>query len=251
MRVRSLALLALLALPSWSSAQRIPVPRIHRRVEPRPAPLPPQPPIIANQLAYRRSLWSFESAPVVTHMELPAATGGTAVYTTLGTSDHADYRLNDHYAATVDFGASTDFGSAVYLLTELGTRYRPLGLDSKVRPYFDLRGGYMFMYDQYAGVAPNGSAIAEQQFIQGGRFANGFGASAGAGFEYPLTRSLALTTELTGMRSLLRAYHTSGPAGFPNNEGRYWMTSVRYMFGFKYNAVRLYRAVQSVQQVAR
>src|SRR5581483_3989109 len=108
---------------------RLPRPRIFRRPEPPPASLPPQPAVVANQLALQRSKWSFESAPVVTHMEVPAVGGGTAVYTTLGSADHADYRINDHFAGTIDMDGSTDFGTTIYLVSEVGARYRPLSLD--------------------------------------------------------------------------------------------------------------------------
>lgn len=245
MRLRSLAFVALLALPSWSSAQRIPLPTIRRRGTPPPATLPPQPGIIANQLAYRRSKWSFESAPVVTHMEVPGATGGTTVFTTLGTANHADYRIGDHYAATMDVTGSTDFSSAYYLLTEVGGRYRPRGLEGSVRPYFDLRGGYTYMIQGFTtAVAPNGDVVADNPFASGWRYARGVGAAAGTGFEYSLTPSLALTTEFTAMRSRMNDYHITGPAAIPANENRYWMTSLRYMIGFKYNAVRLYRTLR-------
>lgn len=242
MRSRSVAFITLLALPSLLSAQRIPRPRIYRRPEPPPAPLPPQPAIVANQLAIQRSKWSFESAPVVTHMEVPAVGGGTSVYTTLGTADHADYRINDHFAATVDMNLSTDFSSAYFVVSELGTRYRPAPLDADIRPYFDLRAGYLYMSDQYAIPTPGGG-VPVQQFDQGRRYSHGFGATAGTGMEYTLTRSLSLTTELTLMRSRLTAYHVYAPAELPNNEGRYWMTSVRYSLGFKYNAVQLVHAL--------
>lgn len=248
MRTRSVAFLALLALPSILAAQRLPRPRIFRRPEPPPAPLPPQPAIVANQLAYQRSKWSFETAPVVTHMEVPAVGGGTAVFTTLGTGDHADYRLNDRWAATVDMNLSTDFGSTYYILSELGTRYRPLSLDADIRPFFDLRGGYLYMSDQFSVPTPGGGIVPVPQFESGWRYARGFGATAGTGFEYTLTRSLSLTTELTAMRSRLAAYHVGGPAEVPNSEGRYWMTAVRYSLGFKYNAVHV---LHSVRQALR
>lgn len=243
MRSRTIAFFALLALPALSSAQRLPRPRIFRRPEPPPAQLPPQPAVVANQLAIQRSRWSFESAPVVTHMEVPAVGGGTAVFTTLGSADHADYRINDHFAATVDMNLSSDFSSAYYYVGEVGTRFRPLSLEDDVRPYIDVRGGYMYMSDQYT-IATPGGPIPVQQFQSGWRSARGFGATAGTGFEYTLTRSLSLTTELTATRSSLVAYHVYGAAELPNREGRYWMTSVRYMMGFKYNAVRLVSAMR-------
>ncbi len=244
MRTRSVAFIALLSIPALLSAQRIPRPRIYRRPEPPPAELPPQPVIVANQLAYQRSKWSFESAPLVSHMEVPAVGGGTAVFTTLGMDNHADYRINDHYAATVDLDGSSDFSTAYDLVTEIGARYRPFALDADVRPYFDLRGGYLYMSDQYAIPTPGGGIVAGSQFESGWRFARGVGATAGTGFEYTLTRSLSLTTELTAMRSRMSAYHVSSAAALPNGEGRYWMTSVRYSLGFKYNAVHIVHALQ-------
>ena len=245
MRFHSAACAALFAvLPSLLPAQRLPRPRIFRRPEPPPAALPPQPAVVANSLALQRSKWSFESAPVVTHMELPAVGGGTAVFTTLGSAEHADYRINDHYAATVDLNLSTDFGSAYYIVSEVGTRYRPLSLAAEIRPYVDVRAGYVYMSDQYVVPVPGGGSVPVQQFESGWRFARGVGATMGTGMEYTLTRSLSLTTELTAMRSRMAAFRVSTPTSVPNGEGRYWMTSVRYTLGFKYNAVRMIRAVQ-------
>ncbi|HVX42107.1 MAG TPA: hypothetical protein VHB25_21280 [Gemmatimonadaceae bacterium] len=245
MRSRLLVGTALFAvLPSLLPAQRFPRPPIFRRPEPPPANLPPQPAVVANSLALQRSKWSFETAPVVTHMEVPAVGGGTAVYTTLGSADHADYRINDHYAATLDLNLSTDFGSASYIVSELGTRYRPLAPGADIRPYFDLRAGYLYMSDQYVVPLPGGGTVPVQQFESGWRFARGVGATVGTGMEYTLTRSLSLTTELSAMRSRMAAYHVNTPTAVPNSEGRYWMTSVRYSLGFKYNAVRVLHAMQ-------
>jgi hypothetical protein len=59
---------------------------------------------------------------------------------------------------------------------------------------------------------------------------------AGAGFEYMLTNSLALTTGVQAMRNRLTTYRLS--AGSIPSGNSFWTTSTRFTFGFKYNRVR-------------
>ena len=70
------------------------------------------------------------------------------------------------------------------------------------------------------------------------RYGHGVGVIAGAGFEYALTNSFALSTELSAVRGSLTAYNTNNTAGIPIGSG-YWMTSYRLNLGLKYNATRL------------
>jgi len=226
-RVLLIALTVLIALPSISSAQRPPRPRVGRRPTPEPATLPPQAEPVARALAVKRSHWSIEGYSLVSHFQMPTAGGGITAYTSMGTGTHADYRRGRHLSATIDLTASI-FGSPANVETvEAGTRYSPLGPDEPLRPYLDLRAGFVHMFDPFSVNA----------------FGDTSGGVGGGGFEYALTRSLALTTELSMMRSRMATYHIS-PGSIPNG-AKFWMTTVRYTLGFKFNPVRALSLAES------
>jgi len=239
MRIRPLALIALLALPSISMGQVRPRPRIPRGPAREPAaPLPPEAGPVARALAYRRSRWSAEAYSVINAMQVPAATGGVSRYTTFGAGTRGDYRFSDRFSATVDLTASPLGGSAITETAEVGSRFRPMPWDEELRPFFDLRAGYMHMYDQFAvPMGTGGAGIPNQQFASESRYGRGFGGIVGAGLEFSLTRTWALTTEAMAMRNRLTTYRLTGPASIPNDGRTYWMTSLRYAIGFKFNPV--------------
>jgi hypothetical protein len=239
MRTHALIVIALLALPVGSEAQRLPRPRIGRGTPPQAAPLPPEAPAVARALAYRRSRWSGEAYSLINSVQIPTADGGATSYTNFGAGTRGDYRYTDRLSATVDLTVSA-LGSPVTTETaEVGTRFRPAPMDQALRPFFDVRAAYMHMYDLYA--MPIASTISgggpNHQFVQEARYSRGFGSVVGAGLEYSLTRSLSLTTELTAMRNRMRTYRLIGPANVPNGS-TYWTTSFRYSLGLKFNPVR-------------
>src|SRR5690242_6735610 len=105
MRIRTIALVALLVLPAALSAQRMP----RSRPRPaRPAELPPQPAVIANQLAYQRSHLTVEAYPSVSHFVSPGFIGNgiASNWTSLGTGTRLDYRINRFVSATGDLTSS-------------------------------------------------------------------------------------------------------------------------------------------------
>ena len=246
------ALTTLLALPSESNAQRRPpVPRTGRGAPGvQPAPLPPEMPAVSRALAYRRSRWSVEGYPFVSQIQVPTTVGGTTSYTTLGSGSRGDYRLTDHFSFTLDITSSLPLTSTMAGSAEVGTRFRPMPWGERVRPFADLRVGYAYLSDVYAmpsvgfSSIPGSSPVA---YTETGRRSRGFGGLAGAGLEYSLTRSIAATTEITGMRSRMSAYHLSGFSA-PSNQSRYWMTSIRYTIGLKFNPVTLLHLDQNPRQ---
>jgi hypothetical protein len=239
MRIRSLLLAVLVASPAMLSGQILRLPRVGRRPTPAPAPLPPTSPEIARTLAYRRSRWSTEGYSVVSAFQLPNGLGGTSGSTTFGTGTHGDYRVTDHFSATADFTYSAFGGSADHETVEVGGRYSPLNWDHPMRPFFDVRGSYMRLYDSFLTPADiiAGDAGAGGDLIEAARYSRGFGSVVGGGVEYWLSRSFAITTELSAMRNQMTTYALSGGAGLPIGT-RYWMTAVRYSLGFKFNPVR-------------
>lgn len=241
MRTRVLVLAALVALPSVASAQRLPRPRVGRRPTPEPAALPPQAEPVAKALAYKRSRWSAEGYMLVSRFQVPEPTGGVTAYTSVGSGTHADYRYTDHWSASIDLTASL-IGSPTRAETaELGTRYSPLSWDQPLRPFFDVRAGYMHMFDPFSFASFGDPAAPGAGSAS--RYTRGFGAVTGGGFEYSLTRSLALTSAVSVMRSRMSTYRIT-PGTIPNGT-TFWMTTVRYTLGLKFSPTRSLQLAQS------
>jgi len=236
MRNRALVLTALLIAPAALSAQ-IRLPRGTRSAPPTAAPLPPEAPIVAKALAYKRSRWSAEAYTLVTTFQVPEG-AGSASYTSFGSGTRADYRLSDHFAATVDMTASALGSPSISETAELGTRFRPGSLEQRLRTYVDARAQFVHLYDTPNFAAPTGAIIGgvggTTQFVAGQRYSRGFGGIAGAGFEFSFTNSLALTSEILAMRDRMSMYRLENPTTVPL-ASHYWMTSFRYTIGFRYN----------------
>jgi hypothetical protein len=246
MRTRALVVLALLALPAGLTAQRLPRPRIGRGTPPQAAPLPPEVAPVTRALAYKRSRWSAEAYSLITSIQVPTADGGGTSYTNFGSGARADYRYTDRFSATADLTVSALGSPTTVETAEVGARLRPLPMDLPLRPFFDVRAGYTHMYDLYATPAASDRAPVGsiQQFVQEGRYSRGFGGIGGAGLEYSLTRSIALTTELLAMRTRMTTYRLIGPASVPNGR-TYSMASFRYTLGLRYNPVRALHLAQN------
>jgi hypothetical protein len=239
MRIRALAVVALSTLPIALAAQVVRPPRTGRTVPPtsaQPAKPDPQIPVVARELAYRRSRWTGEAYSLITTVQTPTVAGGSTRYTTSGSGTRGSYRYTDHWSATVDMTASF-LGDPSFTETgEIGTRYSPLTFDHDIRPFFDLRAAYVHSYDTY--LAPAGAVLSGSSgLIEIGRYTSGFGSVMGAGFEYSLTRSLGLTTELSAMRNRMTAYRQTGVTGLPSGS-TYWATPVRLTIGLRFNPVR-------------
>jgi hypothetical protein len=237
MRARFALTFALLALPVIpASAQRLPLPRDRRPVQ--PAELPPQPGSIAREFAYtyRRLPYSAESYPLVSYnaASAPVTASGLSSWVSWGVGQRIDYRVAPAVSATIDFTSSL-WGAPVRTETfELGMRLRPDRNTARLYPFLDLRVGYLTAFqsqfrpfdvdDQFGSGAPG----------PGSRWSRGFGAVGGAGMEYALSRMFSLTTSAMLMRSRLnsRTFLTSG------EETRYWLTTYRYTVGLRFNPVR-------------
>jgi hypothetical protein len=233
MRVRLVSFVALLAAPLVLSAQVLP--RVGRRPTPEPAPLPPTGGPIARSLDLQRSRWSVDGYSMFSNIRVPI--GGTvANYAAFGGGTHAGYRFADRFTGTVDI-TSSQFGSPVNVSTaEVGTRFMPTPFDVEVRPFFDLRASYLYMNDNFSTPAASTNYLTT-------RYGNGFGAIAGGGFEYFLTNSFALSTELTAMRGRMTAYSSSNPTAFPVGAS-YWTTTYRLALGLRYSQTRRGNLVQ-------
>ena len=231
MRTRLVSLTVLLALPAALSAQVLRAPR--RPTTPAPAPLPPTGGAVAQQLAYHRSRWSGEGYSMFTNVRMPAG-AGTASYATIGGGTHGGYRVSDRFTGTADITTS-QFGSPINASTvEIGTRFMPMPFDVDIRPFVDVRASYMWLEDNFA--LPAGQSAAGDYAVT--RFGHGAGGIAGGGFEYSLTNSLALSTELSAVRGRMTTYNTNNPVGVPVGSA-YWMTSYRLTIGLKYSATRV------------
>lgn len=252
MRTRAfvfLASAALAALPAVLSAQ-LRVPR-GRKTSPQPATLPPEAPGVSRALAFKRSRLTAESYSILSMLQAPTSAGVAGRYTTFGAGSRVGYSYTDHWSATMDLTVSPYGGSTTTATAEVGTRFSPLSWNEQVRPFFDFRGGYTRMSDEFATAAnPNGGigvgGTFDQQYSTEARYAHGFGGIAGAGFDVSLTNSLALSTELMATRSRMSVYRLDGPAGVPLGGTSYWMTAFRIAFGLKFNPVHTAHLAQTV-----
>src|SRR4051812_3800109 len=113
MWTRKLLVLALLSMSTEATAQirRSPV---RRPTEPQAAPLPPEAAPVARALAFRRSRWSAEGYTVFSAVNMPSSSGGSSSSAAYGAGTRADFRVTDHFSATMDMTASlfSGFGSA-------------------------------------------------------------------------------------------------------------------------------------------
>jgi len=247
MRNRALLLTALLIAPAVTSAQ-IRLPRGARGgAPPTAAPLPPEAPVVAKVLALKRSRWSSEAYTQISSFQLPDGVGTTS-YTSFGGGTRADYRLTDHFSATMDLTASA-LGSPLIAETgELGARFRPGTLDQRLHTYIDARAQFVHLYDTPNLPSSTGAIIGglnqNSQFVTGQRYSRGFGGVAGAGFEFAFTNTLALTSELLAMRDQMSMYRLVNPTSVPLGS-HCWMTSYRYTIGFRYNPVSALHLAQN------
>jgi hypothetical protein len=176
---------------------------------------------------------------MISSVQVPNPGGGSSTYSSIGAGTHAQYRLTERWSATADFTASPGGGPATTETAEVGTRFSP-GVWSAdyrgIRPFFDLRATYMHMNDTFTSPLAVVATGGTQQVGDGQRYSRGFGSVAGAGADFPLTNSFALTGEITGMRNRMTTYRLESLAPLPNGSS-YWLTSFRFTLGVKYNPV--------------
>jgi hypothetical protein len=203
-------------------------------------------PVVSRALAYKRLRWTAEGYAMMSSVRVPLNGVGMTSYSTFGTGTHAAYSLTDHFSATVDMSASFMGGPVITEGIEVGTRYSPFTWEHSVRPFFDVRGGFLRLYDTYA--LPVGSLLEAGGTLQDAAlesfYSRGFGGIGGVGTEFTLTRSLALSTEISATRMGMRTYQRQGPSGIPGGQS-YGMTSIRYTLGFKYSPVRSLHLAQN------
>jgi hypothetical protein len=242
---RSIVVVALSLAPVVLGAQ------IRPRTRPQPTlpqPLPPEVPTVNRALAIQRSRWSFEGYGVIDAMQVPVA-GGLARYTTVGSGTHGDYRVTDRWFATVDATTSFLGSPSIDETGELGTRYSPLTLEHETRPFFDLRGSFMHMYDAF--LVPIGAIVQNdptpQQYSNVARYTRGFGGVIGTGIQTTVSPSLSLTTELSLFRSRLSSYHLTTTDALPVASD-YWITGLRLTVGLNFNRVQTMHLDQNPRQ---
>ena len=239
MRIRTVVAIASLLLPAAASGQqRFPVPRTGSDPA-RPAPLPGrQPEPIARELAYRRLRLSIESYPLISYIRTPGFTsdGREAAFSSFGGGTRAEYRFSRFVSATMDLTSSV-LGNPVHVQTaELGARIRPERTESRMYPFVDARVGYVSAFNTNLGSFSNDQYALPSLGGNGARYSRGFGAVAGVGMEYTLTRTFSLTTGASILRSSMTAQGFDGSLPV---RPHFALTSYRYMLGIKYNPVRL------------
>jgi hypothetical protein len=236
MRIRAAIAMIVLLLPAEVSAQRLRVPGARR---PTPTDLPPQAPGIAREMAYKRLPFSVETYPLISRIESSGFIGDgvASSWTSAGAGTRLAYRIAPNLAATMDLTSSFVGGPLVMETAEIGTRLRPDRSEGRFYPFVDVRFGYAYAYHTYfRPMADPFGSINTQPALYGSRYSQGFGAVAGAGAEYALTRRFSVTAGASAMRNRMRAYGYEGVQ--PSSTG-YRMTVYRYTAGIRYNPVRL------------
>jgi hypothetical protein len=223
-------------LPAALSAQRIPLGGLGRRGPAHPEPIPPQPAPVANDIAYHRLRISIESYPMVSFFEAPsyATNGRASSWASVGTGTRADYRLTNIMSATLDMTSSFYGGPELVETVELGTRFRPEPKQgAKLYPYLDARVGYISAYTRGLGQS---DLVFNDPFgeFNAASYSHGWGALAGAGFEYALSLRWSLTTGAMLMQSRMTAEDFQAPQTRP-----FTLTSLRYTLGLRFNPIRM------------
>ncbi len=247
MRIRMFVVAALVTSPMVLSAQIRRRPGVTREPATQPASLPPEMPEVGRSLAYRRSRLSTEAYAAVSTLQLPAAPGLTTSSTNFGAGTHADFRLDEHFALTGDMTLSYAGDPTLVMTAEVGSRFTPRARGARTRPFVDLRAGYVYMYNTLAPDGTPGLGGSGQQYGQYLRYMRGFGGVTGTGFEYSLTNSLAVTTEVLAMRDRLTTYRSTSPTVIPTGSS-FWVTSYRLTLGIRYNAARALMLSQNPRQ---
>ena len=236
MRLRTLAVTALLLVPSIAEAQlRAPRPGTGRRPG-QPVPLGTQPEVIARSQAMTRSRYSVETYPLISRVSTP----GVSTYTSLGTGTRLDWRLTPYMSWTFDLTGAYLGGPAIAETAELGVRFRSDNWEQRVRPFADLRAGFEHAYESFAQNTPLG--IGPASGLAGtSRYSRGFGAVAGAGIETSITNTFALTTAVSVLRTNMETYRMQG-ISVPTAGDNFRMTTYRLAVGIRYNPVRMMRS---------
>jgi hypothetical protein len=245
MRVRAFVAVAILALPGLADAQRIPI-RVGRGgvggriggAEP-----PPMAPAIARQMAYRRLALSVESYPLISYMNAPsyATDGYKAHWASFGAGTRMDYRVSRFASVTLDLTSTVAGGPLEAQTVELGTRLHRQRTESRAYPFMDLRVGYVQAYNNPFPSIDGIALPSARRYSTEFRYSRGFGAIAGVGSEFALTRRFSLTAGASLVRSDMRSISYRGTApGNPN----FMMSAYRFVLGLTYNPIRFIRPTQ-------
>ena len=244
MRIGSLVALAL-AIPSAAFAQ---VGGLGGGIVPGSAvPLSPQPEIVARAtgmsrsrtnraLGVPRSRYTFETYPVLSHVVAPSYANGRAIssWNSVGAGTQVEYRFSSYASVTGDVSSSMYGGPGNTQTAELGIRFHPEDREAALRPFVDVRAGYGRTADQYSDLGGIGLGAAST-VTMAQRYSHGFGAAIGGGAEYSLTNALALSTNVSAMRSNMSMYDYTGYS-VPTT-GSYTMTTYRLALGLRYSPV--------------
>jgi len=188
---------------------------------------------VARAIAYQRLRTSVEAYPIVSYIDAPGY-GAMSHWTTFGGGSRVDYRVSRMMSATLDLTSSFLGGPAYIQTAELGTRFRPERNERKMYPFFDVRAAYMnaFSSNTFSYIDPYG-----YNGYYNARYSEGYGAVAGVGAEYALTRTFSLVSGASVLRSAMRSYEVQ--PGF--SRSRFTLTSYRYILSLRYNPVRMIR----------
>ncbi|HEY9225948.1 MAG TPA: hypothetical protein VIP11_04830, partial [Gemmatimonadaceae bacterium] len=235
MRTRALVLIALLAPLASDLGAQLRIPRRGGQTPVDPAQPPAREvPEVSRALSLQRARWSASAYGMISAVQVPSVTGGATSYSAFGTGTHADYRVTNRFSATMDMSYSP-LGSMVSTATaETGVRFKPMPFAEEIRPYFDLRAGYMYVSDYFNSTS---TGIPGAQYQQGQRYSRGLGGIVGAGIEYTVFNSFSIAPGISAMRGRMNAYQLVNTASIPVKSA-YSTTVYRFTVGLSYNPLR-------------
>jgi hypothetical protein len=186
---------------------------------------------------FRSSRLSFEAYPLtgITRTDHYLTERTPTSFGMYGAGTRVDWKFTPIFSGTGDFTESA--GGPFFMQTvELGTRLHPDRSDRIVQPFVDFRGTWA-RTTQGLSSGLDGNVIANpffNSFQRGAGTSYGFGGYAGVGMAYSITRTLAITTSLGMLRSLM-----SPAINQPAGSSPFHATTARWTLGLKYNPQHL------------
>lgn len=230
----AIAIAALLVIPEVAAAQLIPRTGGRRPGPTEPAGLPPQAPVVAKVLSYKRARLAVESYPMISHFSAPAMfrNGTPGSWTSFGAGTRGEYRFNRFVSGTLDLTSALVGGPVATSTAEIGARIHRERTMSRAYPFIDLRVGYA----QTATRGTYGSGFSDSPNPARAGLSRGFGALAGIGSEFALTPTLSLTTGAAIMRNRMTMHDVLDPRV---DDRGFTLNSYRLTLGIRWNPVRM------------
>jgi len=183
------------------------------------AALSKKPPEIARDTMYVSRRYSAEVYPIISTIGAPGMR-----WSAMSAGAKTSLEVGETVSLTLDLTSTATSALVTVQTVESGVRLQRHSMERRVRPFLDLRAGYLRLEDNSRPFGPGG-------FVGGYSFGT-LGLVAGAGVE----RGISRTFSLTGMATYGRGFVTStSNAAIPEGSA---CTSLRFALGLRYNPGR-------------